>query len=426
MNYPLPKETKFSQFLRYGGKSEFVVRFHPRRFELKSDHLTDEVVTQFHHALQVEAERVFERVKDVFSIYSPNTFLDFDARNPIEIQLAQLKEALEADPSQAGKIDTWVHRFGAEPNREWQVELGVTRYIWRSKDDDKVRSRHAQYDDQIFSWDEPPEGGHPGEGYNCRCFAEPFLAEGQFQTRDENSVFENVGGEFVCNNLISCASIDINLLGPGDWTTLDRVNNTKRWQEANRYNLSQEDGYLKYVGNSDFFTLKIRAIIYKMVQEELTRKGHDVKWPGTAGEAVEAAWYLYAFHSTDPEMVGMIMTANDSIIADVWAKLVKLNNQELILTGEAAKEWDMQMLAHEQNLVQPIYDQYGETEAMATYEANAKRETWYSNWLFNNAGGVGLPIFEGNIRNPIDRWIFGMNAMGYENANPSQMPKTGK
>ncbi len=45
-------------------------------------------------------------------------------------------------------------------------------YIWRTRGDSKVRSEHAARDGQVFSWDDPPEGGHPGEAPNCRCTAE--------------------------------------------------------------------------------------------------------------------------------------------------------------------------------------------------------------------------------------------------------------
>lgn len=41
------------------------------------------------------------------------------------------------------------------------------RYVWRTVRDDKVRGG------QTFLWNEPPEGGHPGEDYNCRCWAVP-------------------------------------------------------------------------------------------------------------------------------------------------------------------------------------------------------------------------------------------------------------
>ena len=45
-------------------------------------------------------------------------------------------------------------------------------YIWHTQGDGKVRESHAERDGKVFSWDNPPEGGHPGEGYNCRCWAE--------------------------------------------------------------------------------------------------------------------------------------------------------------------------------------------------------------------------------------------------------------
>ncbi|MGH1455831.1 MAG: phage minor head protein [Alphaproteobacteria bacterium] len=48
------------------------------------------------------------------------------------------------------------------------------QYIWRTVGDDKVRDAHKGYDGQVFSWNNPPEGGNPGEDYNCRCWADPI------------------------------------------------------------------------------------------------------------------------------------------------------------------------------------------------------------------------------------------------------------
>lgn len=45
-------------------------------------------------------------------------------------------------------------------------------YIWRTVGDGKVRSSHADRNGKVFSWVNPPEGGHPGEAPNCRCWAE--------------------------------------------------------------------------------------------------------------------------------------------------------------------------------------------------------------------------------------------------------------
>ncbi len=46
------------------------------------------------------------------------------------------------------------------------------QYIWRTVQDDKVRGSHAARAGEAFSWTNPPEGGHPGEDFGCRCWAE--------------------------------------------------------------------------------------------------------------------------------------------------------------------------------------------------------------------------------------------------------------
>lgn len=48
------------------------------------------------------------------------------------------------------------------------------RYIWRTREDEKVRASHAANDGRIFSWDDPPLTGNPGDEYGCRCWAEPY------------------------------------------------------------------------------------------------------------------------------------------------------------------------------------------------------------------------------------------------------------
>lgn len=47
-------------------------------------------------------------------------------------------------------------------------------YIWRTASDDKVRDEHAMRAGKIYTWDAPPDGDHPGDDYNCRCWAEPL------------------------------------------------------------------------------------------------------------------------------------------------------------------------------------------------------------------------------------------------------------
>lgn len=50
-------------------------------------------------------------------------------------------------------------------------------YTWRTAGDHKVRTAHAARNGQIFSWDNPPEHGHPGAEPNCRCWPEPYYGD---------------------------------------------------------------------------------------------------------------------------------------------------------------------------------------------------------------------------------------------------------
>lgn len=60
---------------------------------------------------------------------------------------------------------------------EWAIkqERPTTHYIWRTRGDDTVRPSHAANNGRVFAWNDPPETGHPGQDYGCRCTAEPFV-----------------------------------------------------------------------------------------------------------------------------------------------------------------------------------------------------------------------------------------------------------
>ena len=53
--------------------------------------------------------------------------------------------------------------------------VGVTSYRWRNVGDRRVRKLHQQREGREFSYAEPPEDGHPGEPWGCRCYAEPVI-----------------------------------------------------------------------------------------------------------------------------------------------------------------------------------------------------------------------------------------------------------
>lgn len=95
-----------------------------------------------------------------------------------DARLAAIFEEYETHPQRLRPLRTAMEErllraFAGLINQLRQQDLGIERYIWRSQDDAKVRESHAEYDDQVFRWDEPPAGGHPGQAHNCRCHAEP-------------------------------------------------------------------------------------------------------------------------------------------------------------------------------------------------------------------------------------------------------------
>lgn len=63
--------------------------------------------------------------------------------------------------------------------------IGATHYIWRTAEDGDVRPGHKEMEGKVCEWKRPPavnEGGrimhhHPGEIWNCRCWAEPVITE---------------------------------------------------------------------------------------------------------------------------------------------------------------------------------------------------------------------------------------------------------
>jgi len=70
-----------------------------------------------------------------------------------------------------------VSKFNGQLTSLRHRDAGVEKYIWHTAMDERVRPEHADREGDAFSWDDPPEDGHPGEPINCRCWAEPVFGE---------------------------------------------------------------------------------------------------------------------------------------------------------------------------------------------------------------------------------------------------------
>ena len=90
-----------------------------------------------------------------------------------------VQERLNVSDSRAELIARdQVAKLNGELTQARQEDAGVNEYIWRTVGDERVRDSHAEVDGLKFSWDSPPtqtDGNHPGEDYQCRCWAEPIL-----------------------------------------------------------------------------------------------------------------------------------------------------------------------------------------------------------------------------------------------------------
>ena len=80
-----------------------------------------------------------------------------------------------------------IGKLNARSNANKQKALGVTKYIWRTVRDARVRDKanggnHKALEGKVFSWNKPPivnsktgKRAHPGEDFQCRCYAEAVL-----------------------------------------------------------------------------------------------------------------------------------------------------------------------------------------------------------------------------------------------------------
>lgn len=74
-----------------------------------------------------------------------------------------------------------IGKFNGQLSMLRQSGAGVTRYTWRTARDERVRASHRRMEGRVCLWSERPLVGsrhvHPGEDFQCRCYAEPVLED---------------------------------------------------------------------------------------------------------------------------------------------------------------------------------------------------------------------------------------------------------
>lgn len=98
----------------------------------------------------------------------------------VEDLAAQLLERGDVSESRAELIARdQTLKTNAAINETRQTNAGVVRYTWSTSHDERVRESHRVLDSKVFAWDDPPdidgEPLNPGEDFQCRCVAIPFI-----------------------------------------------------------------------------------------------------------------------------------------------------------------------------------------------------------------------------------------------------------
>lgn len=187
----------FNQFVRHGGHATIVLSLRATEpaLELEQARLDRTVTDAFEQRLRELAAENWSDLTAAFAranIVADLTVEDVEA----EVSRARADFSAQAsaimattDPSVAktdvSSLSDWLaRRFLTQINERRQRRLGVTHFVWRTQDDEKVRAAHAERDDRVYSWQDEFPDGPPGHGYNCRCVAEPAIVDGTILLTD--------------------------------------------------------------------------------------------------------------------------------------------------------------------------------------------------------------------------------------------------
>jgi SPP1 gp7 family putative phage head morphogenesis protein len=75
--------------------------------------------------------------------------------------------------------------FTAQFRQQRYAMVGITHYKWATSHDERVRPFHKELDGMMFDFNNPPvtnergETNNPGQDFNCRCVAIPYIPKGE-------------------------------------------------------------------------------------------------------------------------------------------------------------------------------------------------------------------------------------------------------
>lgn len=75
-----------------------------------------------------------------------------------------------------------VSKLNGQLNRARQVAAGISRFVWLTQRDPRVRDAHAELQGRVFGWEDGAPGvGIPGQPIQCRCYGGAVVDPAQAQ-----------------------------------------------------------------------------------------------------------------------------------------------------------------------------------------------------------------------------------------------------
>ena len=144
-------------------------------------------------------------------------------------------------------------------------------------------------------------------------------------------------------------------LQQGCWLKKDRITQNEAWSNANVFNLSSENGYLKYK------TISQIRDFYKWFDLERAKKGHEIKWIGIAVTVsnelskMDCGWIRF-FIVRNKEVVDFAHEGSIKVFEFGFPRLKEVYFSNEIIKGEVANTWDYDYGKKEQCVIlEPLY-----------------------------------------------------------------------
>jgi hypothetical protein len=189
----------------------------------------------------------------------------------------------------------------------------------------------------------------------------------------------------------------LNVLQNGYWLKKDRNRNTETWKQANKYNLSINNGNLKYK------TISQIRDFYLWFDDEREKLGHEINTAGVA--AVVAGqlsyfdnYFIRTFIIRSKEVIWFGNEGSKKVLEFAFPLFKKVYFSNNILKEQEAKDWDIKNGTIEQcQIVEAIYNKLS-PKAIRKLERMAKGKSIY------NLGVKNELKFEGDIRDCKSRY----------------------